>query len=720
MALNLSRRKFLITSAQSSAGLMLSLSIPAVHAGATKAGSGMLEPNAFVAIGADNVVTVTIKHLEMGQGSFTGLATLVAEELDAAWSQVVCRGAEANTEKYANLAWGKFQGTGGSSGISNAFMQMREAGAAARAMLVNAAAKSWGVSAKSIKVDDGVVSHSSGKKASFGDLAALAAKEAIPQKVALKSPEQFKLIGTNVARKDVGKTRGQAEFTQDVKLPNQLTAVVAHPPRFGAKLKSYDDSAALKVSGVEAVVKISNGVAVLAKDFWQAKKGRDTLKISWDESAAFNKSSDELMAEYKTLAEKPGPIAEQHGDINQGFEQADKILEASYEFPFLSHSAMEPMNCVVQINSQGGAVASAELWYGAQVQTGDQMAVSKLLDIPMDKVTINTLFAGGSFGRRANSHSDYVVEATEIAQAYGKGVPIKLVWTREDDTHAGYFRPAYFHKMRAGIDKQGNIVAWHHRIVGQSIVTGTAFAGLIQNGIDHTSVEGAIHLPYAIPNRQVELHTTEVQVPVLWWRAVGSTHTAYAVESFLDELAKAANQDPVKFRLGLLKDQPRHKGVLNLAAEKSGWFNPAKAGRAKGIALHKSFNTYVAQVVETSQQDNGVHIERVICAVDCGVPVNPDVIAAQMEGGIGFGLAPALSSEITFNNGKVVESNFHDYQVLRMNQMPNIDVHIVPSTEAPTGVGEPGTPVIAPALANAVAALDGERNYALPMKTKFV
>ncbi|MCG8315378.1 MAG: xanthine dehydrogenase family protein molybdopterin-binding subunit [Pseudomonadales bacterium] len=723
---NLSRRNFLLSSLQTSAGLMLGVSLPlstsqAANASSKQKNNAVLEPNAFVAISNNNIVTITIKHLEMGQGTFTGLATLVAEELDAAWSQVECRGAEADAKKYANLNWGKFQGTGGSSAIANAFMQMREAGASARAMLVAAAAQLWNVPAAEISVADGVVQYSkSGKKASFGELAELAAQQPVPDKVTLKTPDHFKLIGSKVSRKDVGKTNGTAIFTQDIKLPEQLTAVVAHPPRFGARVQSFDASTALKVPGVETVVEIPSGIAVLAKDFWQAKKARDLLTISWDESNAFTKSTDQLMDEYAALAETPGDIAEQRGDIDAGFKQADKVFDASYQFPFLAHAPMEPLNCVVQIHAKNGKPDNAELWYGAQLQTGDQMAVAKLLGISPEQVKINTLLAGGSFGRRANSVSDYVVEATEIAKAHGKGVPIKLVWTRENDTQAGYFRPMYVHKLRAGVDRAGNIVAWHHRIVGQSIVKNTAFGHLIHNGIDHTSVEGAINLPYAIPHRQIELHTVDLPVPVLWWRSVGSTHTAFAVECFLDEVAHGTQQDPLQLRLALLKDQPRHKGVLELAAQQSGWYNDTSKTRNKGVALHKSFNTYVAQVVETTRQGDGVHIERVTCAVDCGVAVNPDIIKAQMEGGIGFGLAPALLSEINLAGGKVVQSNFHDYRVLRMKDMPKIDVHIVSSTEPPTGVGEPGTPVIAPALANSVAALTNTWEHKLPLQTKII
>lgn len=724
MSLNVSRRSFIVGGAQAGAGLVLGVSLAGCASDDGMSSDVQMpektfEANAFVTVGTDGKITVMVKHLEMGQGTYTGLATLVAEELDADWNQVRAINSEANPERYNNLFWGKFQGTGGSTAIANSFTQLREAGAAARAMLVAAAAASWNVPASEITTDNSVAYHkASGRQIGYGALAELASMQTVPEKVTLKDPSQFKLIGTKVSRKDTGKINGTAVFTQDVKLPGQLTAMVARPPKFGATLKSYDATNAKQVPGVVDVVRIPNGVAVLAQDYWQAKTGRDLLQLEWDESQAMTKSSDQLMSEYKALAEKPGLVAAQKGDVNSAFAKADKVIEADYKFPYLSHSPMEAMNCVVQTKQSGGAYQSVELWYGAQLHTGDQMSLAKLLNVPMDKVTINTVFAGGSFGRRANPAADYVLEAAEIAKAYGKDIPVKLVWSREDDTRAGYFRPMYFHKLKAGLDKQGNLVAWQHRIVGQSIIEGTFFeGGLIKDGIDHTSVEGASNLPYAIPNMQVELHTVKVGVPVLWWRSVGSTHTAHATECFLDDVARASGKDPVEFRMSLLKGHPRHRGVLALAAEKSGMKTNPDPNKAYGVAVHKSFGTYVAQVAEISKSGNNYKLDKVTCAVDCGVPVNPDVIAAQMEGGIGFGLSPALYSEIHIDNGAVRESNFHDYQVIRMKDMPEVDVHVVPSAEPPTGVGEPGTPVVGPAIANALASAGGSVERRLPMKT---
>ncbi len=719
--LNLSRRDFLIASG----GLALGFHLPQALA---QSGPGRalgadpataFEPNAFIRIAPDNTVTVIVKHLEMGQGTYTGLPTLVAEELDADWSQIRAEGAPADAKRYNNLAWGEMQGTGGSSALANSYEQLRKAGATARAMLVAAAAEKWQLPASEIQVGRGIVS-SAGRQATFGELAADAAKQPVPADVKLKDAKDFVLIGKAATRTDApAKSNGTAIFTQDVKLPGMLTAVVLHPPRFGAKLKSFDAAAAKQVKGVEQVVPFStpvtNGVAVLAKDYWSAKKGRDALVADWDESAAFRLGTPEIMAEYKRLATTPGASARKDGDVDAALKGAARIVEAAYEFPYLAHASMEPMNCVVRLDGEG-----CEIWNGEQFQTPDQAAVAKLLGLEPAQVRIHQLYAGGSFGRRANPQSDYLLEAAAIAKATNGSAPVKLVWGREDDTRAGQYRPMYYHTLKAGLDAQGNLVAWKHVIVGQSILTGTLFeAFLVKDGVDGSSVEGASNLPYAIPNLTVELHTPKIGVPVQWWRAVGSTHTAFATECFLDEIAREARMDPFELRRSLLGKHPRHKAVLELAAQKAGWGTPT-AGITRGIAVHESFNTYVAQVVELSGEPSALKIERVVCAVDCGVAVNPNVIAMQMESGIGYGLSAALTGAITLKDGIVEQSNFHDYPVLRMNQMPKVEVHIVPSQEKPTGVGEPGTPVIAPALANAILAMQGKPIRVLPMSTQGV
>jgi len=451
---------------------------------------------------------------------------------------------------------------------------------------------------------------------------------------------------------------------------------------------------------------------VLGKDFWSASKGRDALQVDWDESEAFMSGSDELMAQYQALADKPGKVARTQGDVPAALGSAAKTLRGSMAFPYLAHAALEPMNCVMQHSDEG-----VEIWNGEQYQTPDQNAVAKVFGIAPEKVKINMLYAGGSFGRRANPASDYVLETAHIVKAIDGKAPVKLVWTREDDMHAGYYRPMYYHRLEAGLDAEGNPVAWQHRIVGQSIIADTIFEGaLVKDGVDVTSVEGAANLPYAIPNIHVDLHSPQVPVPVQWWRSVGSTHTAFAVETFIDRLAAEAGRDPLALRRALLQDHPRHLGVMELAAEKSGWGTPMAAGRGRGIAVHESFNTYVAQVAEVTVHDNRrFTVDRVVIAVDCGVAINPDVIHAQMEGGMGFGLSAALSSALTLDAGRVVQSNFHDYQVLRLDQMPRVEVHIVKSAQPPTGVGEPATPVIAPAVANALSNATGQYFDRLPL-----
>jgi isoquinoline 1-oxidoreductase subunit beta len=722
---NEGRREFL----KQSGALLLGVHLPQALAQsgpgrtvlAGESAAAAFTPNAFVRIGADNTVTVIVKHLEMGQGTYTGLPTLVAEELDADWSQIRVEGAPADAKRYNNLFWGEAQGTGGSTALANSYEQLRRAGASARAMLVAAAAERWQVPASEITVSKGVVIHKgSNRKVAFGSLAADAAKQKVPENAPLKDPKNFVLIGKPARRTDaLAKSNGTALFTQDVKLPGMLTAVVLHPPRFGAKLKSFDAAKAKAVKGVQEVVAFStpasDGVAVLAKDYWTAKKGRDALTAEWDETSAFRLSSSELMDQYKKLAATPGTSARKEGDADKALAGAAKTLEAAYEFPFLAHAAMEPMNCVVKLDGSGSN-ESCEIWNGEQFQTVDRIQVAQQVGLKPEQVTLNQLYAGGGFGRRANPKSDFLVEAAAIAKAIGGKAPVKLVWGREDDMKAGWYRPMYYHTLKAGLDAQGNLVGWKHVIVGQSIITGTPFEPmLVKDGVDGTSVEGAANLPYAIPNLAVELHSPKIAVPVQWWRSVGSTHTAFATECFLDEIARETKKDPYELRRALLAKHPRHKAVLEAAAQKAGWGKPLAQGRVRGIAVHESFNTFVAQVVEVSKRKEGLHIDRVVCAVDCGVAVNPNIIAMQMESGIGYGLSAARAGAITLKQGLVEQSNFHDYPVVRINEMPPIEVVIVPSTEKPSGVGEPSTPVIAPALANAILAMNGKPVRALPL-----
>ena len=726
---NLSRRRFL----QGSAGLTLGFCLPGLataaggpgQAGEAAATPTSFEPNAFLRIGADNTVTVISKHLEMGQGTYTGLATIVAEELDADWQTVRVEGAPADARRYNNLFWGPAQGTGGSSAMANSWEQLRKAGATGRAMLVSAAARRWQVGASDIVVGDGVVSHpASGRKATFGELAVDAAREPVPAEVRLKDPNDFRLIGKHAGRRDsAAKTDGSARFTQDVFLPGMLVAVVAHPPRFGARVRSFDASGAKAVKGVVDVVQIPQGVAVLARDTWSARKGRDALAVEWDESAAFRLGTDEILARYKEMAKTPGLVARQDGDTGKAFAGAARVLSAAYDFPYLAHAAMEPMNCVIRLGADG-----CEVWNGEQMQTADQHALAALFGLKPEQVRINMLYAGGSFGRRASKDSDYLLEAAHIVKAIdGRSSvtpAVKLVWLRDDDMRAAHYRPMFHHALEAALDDGGRLIGWRHRLVGQSVVAGSPFeAGTVKDGIDATSVEGAVNLPYAIPNLTVDLHTpSDIAVPVQWWRAVGSTHTAFSTEVFFDEVATATGKDPVALRLELLAAHPRHAGVLKLAADKAGWGTPleAKAGerRGRGIAVHESFNTFVAQVAEvTVKEDGSLKVDRVVCAVDCGTAINPDNVRAQVEGGVGFALSAALHGKITLKDGQVEQGNFDGFPLLRMSEMPIVEVHIVPSAAAPTGIGEPGVPPLAPAVANAITAATGKRLRQLPFDT---
>jgi isoquinoline 1-oxidoreductase subunit beta len=709
-----SRRGFLKVAAATAAGLTIGFHWSDPLSRALADTPKDFTPNAFLRIAPDNSVTVIAKHLEMGQGSYTGLATVVAEELDADWAQIRVESAPADASKYANLAFGAIQGTGGSSAMANSWMQLRQAGATARAMLVAAAATEWNVAPASLTVERGVVYHAqSNRQATFGALAGKASGLPVPNGVPLKQPTDFKLIGQKLPRVDVpSKTDGSAQFTIDVTFPDMVVALLQRPPLFGATVKSFDATATKAVPGVVEVVQVQRGVAIVAKSFWAAKQGREALKVQWEDSNAEKRSSAAIMAEYRGLAERPGTPARKDGDVVTALKDAAKTVTATYEFPYLAHAPMEPLDAVVKLDAN-----SCEIWAGDQFQTVDQANAAATAGLKPEQVKIHTLLAGGSFGRRANMGSDYIVEAVSVAKAHGaNGIPVKLQWTREDDIRGGLYRPIYVHRMEAALDANGQLVGWQHRIVGQSIIAGTAFAPvMIKNGIDGTSVEGAANLPYAVPNLSVELTTTETGVPVLWWRVVGSSHTAYATEAFIDEIAYAAGKDPLAFRQALLDHHPRHNAVLELAAKAAGWGNPLPKGRGRGVAVAEAFGTYVAQVAEVTVAPNGkIRVDRVVCAVDCGIPINPDVITAQMEGGIGFGLGAALYGAITLKDGQVEQTNFDGYQVLRIDEMPKVEVHIVPSSEAPTGVGEPGVAPVGPAVANAVFAATGKRLRVLP------
>ena len=705
MPLDTNRRNFLKGSA---ALLVIGLNAKGVLAAAPDA----VSINPFVTISADGTVSVIAKHFEMGQGASTGLATLVAEELDADWAQVRIEFAPADATRYANLSFGS-QGTGGSTAMANSFMQYRQAGAAARAVLVEAAARKWGVPAGQISVETGTVRGPGSRQSSFGDLIRDAADITPPAEPELKKPEDFRLIGKEgVGRLDsASKVNGTALFASDVRLPDMVVAVIARPPRFGGTVSGFDATAAMETPGVVAVHQIPAGIAVYAEDTWSALRGRDALSIEWDFANAENRSTEALEAVHIAALDEDGIIARDDGDAGAALAGSASVIEHDFFFPFLAHAPMETEACVVQLRDGG-----AKIWDGCQFPSVVQPVAAGILGVAPEAIEIETLYAGGSFGRRANAAADYVAEGVMAAKALGDGRPVKLIWTREDDIRGGYWRPMYAHRLSAAIGEDGKPSAWAHRLAGKSILVGTPFeAMLVQDGLDATSVEGARGLPYAVPNIRVDVRNMEHGASVLWWRSVGHTHTAYSTEIMIDLLAEAAGADPVEYRLALLGEQPRLEGVLRAVAKAAEWQKPPAPGISRGVAVHESFASYVAQVVEISLQDERVKLERVVCAVDCGIVINPDVVRAQMEGGIGYGLGHAMRNKITMADGEVVEQNFPDYEPLRLSDMPKIEVVIVPSAEPPTGVGEPGLPPVAPALANAIRAATGKLITRLPM-----
>ncbi len=707
------RRTFLKMSAGTVGGLVLAMNLPRSTASAAE--GEFIQP--FVHIRPDNTVVVLSKHFDMGQGTASGLCSLVADELDASWEQVSVEFAPSNPQVYANSLFG-VQGTGGSTAMANSFMQYRQAGAAAKAMIIAAAAKEWGAPAGEITVSGGVVSHGSDKSATLGDLAGLAANEDVPAEPTLKTPDQWVYIGKSFPRLDVkNKTVGAPRtYTMDFQRDDLLVAVVARSPRFGGKVKSFDATEAKKVPGIVNVLQIPNGVAVIAKSTWPAINGRSLLEIEWDDAEAETRSSDAMIAELKDMTTKPGVKVREDGDVDAALEASAKVIEADYDFPFLAHGAMEPLDIAMMFDGE-----TAEFWFASQIPTIDHNVAATVLGIPFENVKINTLWAGGSFGRRAQADAHPVVEITTLAnamQAAGMApAPVKIVWTREDDMAGGYYRPMSAHRLRVGLDDQGNVTAFKYNIAAKSIVKGTPFeAMLMKDGVDHNMTEGAHDTTYAFPLMNMDQSFQETKVPVLWWRSVGHTHTAYVMETMIDRLAKEAGKDPVAYRLEMIKDDPRKVGVLKLAAEKAGWDTPLPEGRHRGVAVHKSFGSFVAEVAEISFRDDGtVKVEKVTAAVDCGTPINPDNIRAQVEGGIGYGLGAILRNQVTLADGVVEETNFDTYEPIRMSDMPEIEVHIVPSNEAPTGIGEPGTPPIGPAVANAIAAAKGEWSTSLPL-----
>jgi isoquinoline 1-oxidoreductase beta subunit len=712
----LSRRGFLKGSALLGGGLVVAFALPGAHRfamGAENQGN-VFAPNAFLRIGNDNSVTVLLGHSEMGQGIWTGLTMLIAEELDADWSKIRVEHSPASAADYGLPGFGGMQITGGSTSTWMEFDRYRQAGAAARLMLIDAAAKRFNVAPSEIRTESGVVIAGE-HRATYGELADAAGQlpRPDPASIKLKEAKDWRLIGKPTQRLDTPeKITGRAKFGMDVQFDGLMTAMVARSPTFGGSVKSFEGAEALAIPGVHKVVQVPTGIAVIADHYWAAKLGRDALKIDWDPGPNAGLNSRALLENFRKLATTPGLNVAKAGDTQAALAKAAKTIDVEYSVPYLAHAPMEPLNCTVSITQD-----KCEIWTGTQFQTLDQMIAGKITGLKPEQVQIHTEFLGGGFGRRANPTSDFVSEAVYVAKA--AGAPVKTVWAREDDIRGGYYRSAFLHHARIGLGADGLPLAWKHVLVGQSIMAGTSLeASMVKDGIDKTSVEGVADSPYigALADHQIELHSPKTGISVLWLRSVGHTHTAFVMESLIDELATAAGKDPVEYRRALLKEHPRHLGVLNLAVEKADWKAPLPDGHALGVAVHESFGSYVAQVAEVSQENLAIRVHRVVCAVDCGIAVNPKSIAAQMESCITFGLGFALHSKLTIKDGQVVQSNYHDYQVLRLNEMPVVEVHIVPSSDKPGGIGETGVPPTAPAVANAVFALTGQRLRELPLQ----
>ena len=708
---NPTRRDFMRASIAAGAGLTLAVYLPGCSPRVAAVSGPPFVPNAWLRIGTDGVVTVVVDKSEMGQGVLTSLPQMIMEELDGDWATVRIEEAPAGPQ-YVNPAFG-LQGTGGSTSVRVSMMPLREAGAKARAMLVAAAAQKWGIAPDACSTANGyVLETGKRRKLGYGELTVAAAAMPVPEKVTLKDPKDFKLIGKPVKRLDLkGKVNGTAGFGIDAHTDGVLIAVVARSPVLGSSVTGFDDKPALAVPGVKRVVQVDSGVAVVATGYWAAMKGREALQVSWSKSPMAGVSSADLSAKLKALSAKPGVKARHDGDPAGALRRASKRVEATYEVPYLAHATMEPMNCTAWVQAD-----KCTIWAPTQFQSGGGLGVqgiaAKLTGLPESAVTVHTTFLGGGFGRRFEL--DFVIDAVQVSKAVGE--PVKVIWSREDDVRHDYFRPASYSKLAAGLDASGKPVAWSQTIVCPSIMSRfTMVFGPLPNGLDASSVEGAANIAYAIPNLHCGWVNADLGVPIGFWRSVGNSQNAFVAEGFMDEVAHAAGADPYEFRRSLLASAPRHRGVLELAATKAGWGTPLPQGRARGIAVVESFGSYVAEVAEVSIENGKVRVHRVVCAVDCGVVVNPDIIAAQMESAVVYGLTAALYGKITLENGAVVQGNFDSYPMLRMNEMPVVEVHIVPSTEGPGGVGEPGTPPIAPAVVNAIFALTGQRIRNLPI-----
>lgn len=710
---SITRRTFLKSTAVAGAALIIGFTVsPKRQARAQATGDGPPpDPNAFLHIGTDNTVTVILAHCELGQGIWTALSMLVAEELDADWRTIRAVDAPA-APAYFHTQF-HMQRTGGSSSVLSEFDRYRQVGAMARMLLVQAAAHRYGVAPEACRTDAGFVIVGS-QRVSYGALSADAAHlpAPAPASIKLKSPGEWTLIGKPVKRLDTpDKIRGRAQFGMDVWFDGLSIAMVARSPVFGGTVRSYSDHAARAVRGVRDVVQVPSGVAVIADNFWSAKLGRDALTVEWDRGALSSLDSIELRDAYRRLAATPGPVLKSTGNVDDALRRASKVVDVDYAVPYLAHAPMEPLNCAVRITP-----GKCEIWTGTQTQTADQAAAAAILGLKPEQVELNTVFLGGSFGRRNTLHSDFVREGVEVAKAASR--PVKTVWTREDDIRGGYYRPAFVHRARIGLGDDGLPVAWKHTSVGESILAGTPAEVILPNGVDSVALDGIATSAYLnhVAHQQLEAHSPQTGVPVENLRAVGLSENGFIMESIVDELAHAAGRDPLDYRRALLNGLPRHLGVLNLVAEKSGWGQPLPSGHARGLSFVEGFGSYIAQVAEVSIVDGQIRVHTVFCAVDCGLVVNPNTVAAQMEGGIAYGLSATLHDRITFKGGEVQQTNFHDYPVFRLNEMPEVQTFIVPSSQRPGGIGEAGTAPIPAAVANAVFALTGMRIRELPLR----
>jgi len=706
MSSTIDRRSFLQVTAAAGGGLLVGTYLPSWTGSESLSAAGSFEPNVWIKVNADDTVRIMLTMLEMGQGVMTSMPMLVAEELDFDWSRIKTEWAGADP-KYGNPNFGGQQLTAGSNSVRGMWKVLRESGATARVMLVQAAAQTWGVPENSCTTDKGEVIHqASGRRLKYGALVDKAAALPVPSGVTLKDPKNFKVLGNSLARLDVPeKVNGSAVFGIDVKLPGLLTAKVVRCPVFGGKVARFNADKAKAVPGVKNVVQITNGVAVVADNYWSASRGAQALEVTWDEGPLAKLTSADILAKYRELAQQPGKVARNDGNADATIASS-KSFERTFEAPFLAHATMEPMNCTADVRADG-----CDVYVPTQGQTPSHQAAVAASGLPADKVKVHVTYMGGGFGRRGEA--DFVMDAVETSKAIGK--PVKVIWSREDDMQHDYYRPVSYARMWGAVDGSGKPTVFKQHIVQQSLMK--RIGGLPPNGVDFISVDGSANLPYDIPNIRVEYTEHDPGIPFGFWRSVGASFQGFVVEAFIDEMAAAAGKDPFQFRRDLLGKSPRHKAVLELAAEKAEWGKPLAAGRARGIAVMDAFGSYLAQVTEVSVDARGaVRVHRIVCTVDTGWVINPDTIKAQMEGGIVYGLTAALRGEITIKNGRVEQRHFGDYQMLRHNEMPVIEVYIVPSTEMPGGIGEPSTALAAGSLVNAVAAATGRRIYSLPIK----